>query len=182
MLETGLGLVQRGVRHSRGVRSMRMAGRHFLQIPGPTNVPDRILRAMDMPIIDYRSAKFGVLGRRALDGLKTTFRCSGPVFIYPASGTGAWEAALVSTLSPGDQVLMVETGHLATLWKTWRRRGSAWSRREDWAGDRRRAASAGRRLACGGGRRRQGTTGRSGVTGRLDRREAGRRENMGGLS
>ncbi len=96
---------------------MRQAGRHFLQIPGPTNVPDRILRAMAMPTMDHRSPEFGRLGRRVLDGLKTIFKCSGPIFIYPASGTGAWEAALVNTLSPGDQVLMYETGHFAALWK-----------------------------------------------------------------
>jgi alanine-glyoxylate transaminase/serine-glyoxylate transaminase/serine-pyruvate transaminase len=96
---------------------MRQAGRHFLQIPGPTNVPDRILRAMDMPTMDHRSPEFGALGRRVLDGMKTIFKCSGPVFIYPASGTGAWEAALVNTLSPGDHVLMYETGHFAALWK-----------------------------------------------------------------
>jgi alanine-glyoxylate transaminase/serine-glyoxylate transaminase/serine-pyruvate transaminase len=96
---------------------MRSAGRHFLQIPGPTNVPDRILRAMDMPTMDHRSPEFGALGRRVLDGLKTIFKCSGPVIIYPASGTGAWEAALVNILSPGDRVLMVETGQFATLWK-----------------------------------------------------------------
>lgn len=97
---------------------MRHPGRHFLQIPGPTNVPDRILRAMAMPTIDHRSEEFGHLGRRVLGGMKTIFKCSGPVFIYPASGTGAWEAALVNTLSHGDQVLMYETGHFATLWKT----------------------------------------------------------------
>jgi alanine-glyoxylate transaminase/serine-glyoxylate transaminase/serine-pyruvate transaminase len=97
---------------------MRQAGRHFLQIPGPTNVPDRVLRAIAMPTIDHRSNEFSRLGRRVLDGMKTIFKCSGPVFIYPASGTGAWEAALVNTLSPGDQVLMYETGHFATLWKT----------------------------------------------------------------
>src|SRR5687768_9986507 len=96
---------------------MRLAGRHFLQIPGPTNVPDRILRAMDTPTMDHRGPEFGKLGRRVLAGLKTIFKCSGPVFIYPASGTGAWEAALVNTLSPGDQVLMYETGHFASLWK-----------------------------------------------------------------
>jgi alanine-glyoxylate transaminase/serine-glyoxylate transaminase/serine-pyruvate transaminase len=96
---------------------MRQAGRHFLQIPGPTNVPDRILRAMDMPTMDHRSPAFGLLGRRVLDGLKTVFKTTGPVFIFPASGTGAWEAALVNTLSPGDHVLMYETGHFASLWK-----------------------------------------------------------------
>jgi alanine-glyoxylate transaminase/serine-glyoxylate transaminase/serine-pyruvate transaminase len=97
--------------------SSRTAGRHFLQIPGPTPVPDRILRAMDMPVIDHRGPEFGKLGRRVLDGIKTIFRCAGPVIIYPASGTGAWEAALINTLSGGDKVLMVETGHFASLWK-----------------------------------------------------------------
>ena len=91
-------------------------GRHFLQIPGPTNVPDRILRAMDRPTIDHRGPDFAALGREVLEGLKGIFRTAGPVVIYPASGTGAWEAALVNTLSPGDRVLMFETGHFATLW------------------------------------------------------------------
>lgn len=95
---------------------MRQAGRHFLQIPGPTNVPDRILRAIDMPTMDHRSPEFGLLGRRVLDGMQSIFKCTGPIFIYPASGTGAWEAALVNTLSPGDHVLMYETGHFASLW------------------------------------------------------------------
>jgi alanine-glyoxylate transaminase/serine-glyoxylate transaminase/serine-pyruvate transaminase len=95
----------------------RTAGRHFLQIPGPTPVPDRILRAMDMPVIDHRGPEFGKLGRRVLDGIKTIFKCAGPVIIYPASGTGAWEAALINTLSAGDKVLMYETGHFASLWK-----------------------------------------------------------------
>jgi alanine-glyoxylate transaminase / serine-glyoxylate transaminase / serine-pyruvate transaminase len=98
--------------------SSRTAGRHFLQIPGPTPVPDRILRAMDMPVIDHRGPEFGKLGRRVLDGIKTIFKCAGPVIIYPASGTGAWEAALMNTMSPGDTVLMYETGHFASLWKT----------------------------------------------------------------
>jgi alanine-glyoxylate transaminase / serine-glyoxylate transaminase / serine-pyruvate transaminase len=98
--------------------SSRTAGRHFLQIPGPTPVPDRILRAMDMPTIDHRGPEFQRLGKRVLDGLKTIFKCAGPVVIYPASGTGAWEAALANTLSSGDRVLMYETGHFATLWKT----------------------------------------------------------------
>jgi alanine-glyoxylate transaminase / serine-glyoxylate transaminase / serine-pyruvate transaminase len=97
--------------------SARTAGRHFLQIPGPTPVPDRILRAMDMPTIDHRGPEFQRLGKRVLDGLKTIFKCAGPVVIYPASGTGAWEAALSNTLSPGDRVLMYETGHFAALWK-----------------------------------------------------------------
>jgi len=95
----------------------RRAGRHFLQIPGPTPVPDRILRAMDMPVIDHRGPEFKALGLKVLSGIKTIFQTSSPVFIYPSSGTGAWEAALVNTLSPGDAVLMYETGHFATLWK-----------------------------------------------------------------
>jgi alanine-glyoxylate transaminase/serine-glyoxylate transaminase/serine-pyruvate transaminase len=93
------------------------SGRHFLQIPGPTNVPDRILRAMDHPTIDHRGPEFQALARQVLAGLRPVFQTSGPVVIYPSSGTGAWEAALVNTLSPGDAVLMVETGHFATLWK-----------------------------------------------------------------
>src|SRR5947207_2007790 len=95
----------------------RRAGRHFLQIPGPTPVPDRILRAMDMPTIDHRGPDFQRLGKRVLEGMKTIFKCAGPVVIYPASGTGAWEAALANTLSPGNRVLMAETGHFAALWK-----------------------------------------------------------------
>jgi len=93
------------------------AGRHFLQIPGPTTVPDRILRAIDMPVIDHRGPEFGRLGLEVLEGLKHVFQTRQPVVIYPASGTGAWEAALVNTLSPGDRVLMFETGHFATLWQ-----------------------------------------------------------------
>jgi len=92
-------------------------GRHFLQIPGPTNVPDRILRAMDHPTIDHRGPDFANLGKRCLDGMKTIFKTESEVIIYPASGTGAWEAALVNLLSAGDKVLMVETGHFATLWQ-----------------------------------------------------------------
>ncbi len=92
-------------------------GRHFLQIPGPTNVPDRILRAMSQPTIDHRGAEFARLARGVMEGLQQVFRTSGPVVIYPSSGTGAWEAALVNTLSPGDRVLMFETGHFATLWR-----------------------------------------------------------------
>ena len=94
----------------------RTPGRHFLQIPGPTNVPDRILRAMDYPTMDHRGPDFGALGRKVLEGLKPIFKCSGPVYIFPASGTGAWEAALINVLSPGDHVLMYETGHFASLW------------------------------------------------------------------
>ena len=93
------------------------SGRHFLQIPGPTNVPDRILRAMDQPTIDHRGPEFARLTLEILEGLKPIFQTAGPVVIYPASGTGAWEAALVNTLSPGDRVLMFETGHFATLWR-----------------------------------------------------------------
>ncbi len=93
------------------------SGRHFLQIPGPTNVPDRILRAMDSPTIDHRGPEFQQLGRSVLAGMRTIFQTSAPVVIFPASGTGAWEAALVNTMSPGDAVLMCETGHFATLWK-----------------------------------------------------------------
>src|SRR6202045_3321436 len=92
-------------------------GGHFLQIPGPTNVPDRVLRAMDMPTIDHRGPEFAQLGLEVLDGCKAVFRTKNPVVIYPSSGTGAWEAAIVNTLAPGDKVLMAETGHFATLWK-----------------------------------------------------------------
>jgi alanine-glyoxylate transaminase / serine-glyoxylate transaminase / serine-pyruvate transaminase len=93
------------------------AGRHFLQIPGPTNVPDRVLRAIDQPTIDHRGPEFGLLGLDVLDRIRLVFKTQQPVIIYPASGTGAWEAALVNTLSPGDRVLMAETGHFAALWK-----------------------------------------------------------------
>jgi alanine-glyoxylate transaminase / serine-glyoxylate transaminase / serine-pyruvate transaminase len=92
------------------------SGRHFLQIPGPTNVPDRILRAIDQPTIDHRSAEFSELGRFCLEGMKPVFDTVHPVIIYPASGTGGWEAALVNTLSPGDRVLAFDTGHFASLW------------------------------------------------------------------
>jgi alanine-glyoxylate transaminase/serine-glyoxylate transaminase/serine-pyruvate transaminase len=93
------------------------SGRHFLQIPGPTNVPDRVLRAIDRPTIDHRGPEFSRLTFEILDGLKEVFQTSGPIVTYAASGTGAWEAALVNTLSPGDRVLMFETGHFATLWR-----------------------------------------------------------------
>jgi alanine-glyoxylate transaminase / serine-glyoxylate transaminase / serine-pyruvate transaminase len=92
------------------------SGRHFLQIPGPTNVPDRILRAMDRPTIDHRGPDFARLAAAILEDLKPVFGTRAPVVIYPSSGTGAWEAALVNTLSPGDRVLMAETGHFASLW------------------------------------------------------------------
>src|SRR2546422_1567140 len=87
------------------------SGRHFLQIPGPTNVPDRVLRAIDRATTDHRGPEFGPMGLEILEGLKAVFQTRAPVVIYPASGTGAWEAALVNTLSPGDRVLMFETGH-----------------------------------------------------------------------
>ena len=95
---------------------MRKAGRHFVQIPGPTNVPDRILHAMARPTIDHRSPEFAELAKDVLESVKTVFRTTGPVFIYPSSATGAWEAALANTLAEGDRVLMFETGHFATLW------------------------------------------------------------------
>ncbi|MBT3768406.1 MAG: aminotransferase class V-fold PLP-dependent enzyme [Acidiferrobacteraceae bacterium] len=93
------------------------SGRHFLQIPGPTNVPDRVLRAIDSPTIDHRGPAFQQLGHDVLEGMRTVFKTASPVIIFPASGTGAWEAALVNTLSPGDKVLMYETGQFATLWQ-----------------------------------------------------------------
>jgi alanine-glyoxylate transaminase/serine-glyoxylate transaminase/serine-pyruvate transaminase len=92
------------------------ASRHFLQIPGPSPVPDRLLRAMSYPTIDHRGPEFGALGRQVLKGIRQIFKTQHPVVIYPASGTGAWEAALVNTLCPGDRVVMYETGHFATLW------------------------------------------------------------------
>ena len=92
------------------------SGRHFLQIPGPSPVPDRILRAMSLPTIDHRGPEFGQLGLKVLGDMQTIFQTRHPVIIYPASGTGAWEAALANVLSPGDHVLMYETGHFAFLW------------------------------------------------------------------
>lgn len=91
-------------------------GKHFLQIPGPTNVPDRVLRAMDYPTIDHRGPEFGELAKRVLDRIKLIFKTSEPVIIYPGSGTGAWEAAIVNTLNEGDKVLMFETGQFSSLW------------------------------------------------------------------
>ncbi|WP_116654817.1 pyridoxal-phosphate-dependent aminotransferase family protein [Pelagibacterium sediminicola] len=128
---------------------MRKPGRHFLQIPGPTNVPDRILRAMDMPTMNHRSPAFGELGLRVLTGIRTIFKTERAVAIYPASGTGAWEAALVNTLSPGDKVLMYETGHFASLWRSMALRLGL--EPEFIAGDWRRGADAeqlGERLAA----------------------------------
>jgi alanine-glyoxylate transaminase/serine-glyoxylate transaminase/serine-pyruvate transaminase len=98
------------------------SGRHFLQIPGPTNVPDRVLRAIDRATIDHRGPEFQNLGQEVLAGLKAVFKTQGPVIIFPASGTGAWEAALVNTLSSGDRVLMYETGHFASLWHSMAKR------------------------------------------------------------
>jgi alanine-glyoxylate transaminase / serine-glyoxylate transaminase / serine-pyruvate transaminase len=96
---------------------MTHTGRHFLQIPGPTNTPERVLRAMAAPTIDHRGPEFAALGQELLDALKPVFGTTRPVVIFPSSGTGAWEAALVNTLSPGDRVLCFETGHFATLWR-----------------------------------------------------------------
>jgi alanine-glyoxylate transaminase/serine-glyoxylate transaminase/serine-pyruvate transaminase len=98
-------------------QSKPTAGRHFLQIPGPSNVPDRVLRAMDNPTMDHRGPDFGLFGKQLLEKVKPVFGTTGPVIIYPASGTGAWEAALVNTLSPGDMVLMCDTGQFASLWR-----------------------------------------------------------------
>ena len=92
-------------------------GKHFLQIPGPTNVPDRVLRAMDYPVIDHRGPVFADIAKRVLERVKLIFKTDEPVIIFPSSGTGAWEAALVNTLQSGDHVLMVETGHFASLWR-----------------------------------------------------------------
>jgi alanine-glyoxylate transaminase / serine-glyoxylate transaminase / serine-pyruvate transaminase len=96
---------------------MRHTGRHFLQIPGPTNVPDRILRAMDHPVIDHRGPEFAALTNEILESLRPVFKTSGPVVIFPSSGTGAAEAALVNTQSPGDRVLIFETGHFSQVWR-----------------------------------------------------------------
>jgi alanine-glyoxylate transaminase/serine-glyoxylate transaminase/serine-pyruvate transaminase len=93
------------------------SGRHFLQIPGPTNVPDRVLQAMNRPVIDHRGPEFAKLAAEVLENLRAVFQTGGPVVMYPASGTGAWEAAIVNTLSPGDRVLMFETGHFSQLWR-----------------------------------------------------------------
>ena len=92
-------------------------GVHFMQIPGPTNVPERVLKALSRPTIDHRGPEFSTLARDVLEGSRRIFQTENPVIIFPSSGTGAWEAALVNTLSPGDRVLMFETGHFATLWK-----------------------------------------------------------------
>src|SRR4029453_6966984 len=95
---------------------MHRSGRHFLQIPGPTNTPDRVLRAMAQPTIDHRSAEFAALGRAVLDGLKRIFQTEAPVLMFPSSGTGGWEAALVNTLSPGDRVLGFDIGEFSSTW------------------------------------------------------------------
>src|SRR6266404_7148759 len=93
------------------------SGRHFLQIPGPTNVPDRVLQAIAMPTIDHRGPEFALLGQEIVAGMKRVFQTEDTVVVYPSSGTGAWEAALTNTLSPDERVLMFETGHFATLWR-----------------------------------------------------------------
>src|SRR5271170_92865 len=92
-------------------------GRHFLQIPGPTNVPDRVLRAIAMPVVDHRGPEFAQLGKEIVAGMRRVFQTEETVVVYPSSGTGAWEAALANTLSPGDAVIMFETGHFASLWR-----------------------------------------------------------------
>ena len=108
---------------------MSRTGRHFLQIPGPTNIPDRVLRAISQPISDHRGAEFAKLAREVLEGLSSIFQTDSCVVMYPSSGTGAWEAALVNTLSPGDRVLLFETGHFSQLWgnlqKKWDSRWNA---------------------------------------------------------
>src|SRR3990172_6290352 len=112
----GPGVSGRARRRS-GIRAehiITMSGRHFLQIPGPTNVPERILRAMSRPTIDHRGPEFARIAREVIEGLQQVFQTTGAIVIYPSSGTGAWEAALVNTLSPGDTGLMFETGHFAT--------------------------------------------------------------------
>src|SRR6187431_1807580 len=110
----------RRIRTSSGVVMIALdqhpSGRHFLQIPGPSPVPDRVLRAMSLPTIDHRGPEFGVIGLKLLAGLRQIFKTKQPVVVYPASGTVAWEAALSNTLSAGDVVLMYETGHFASLW------------------------------------------------------------------
>ena len=113
----GIATLTGSLKNGRYRAMARTAGRHFLQIPGPTNVPDRVLRAIDMPTMDHRGPEFAKLGKKVLADSQKIFKCSGPVIIYPSSGTGAWEAALANTLSPGDKVLMYESGHFATLWK-----------------------------------------------------------------
>src|SRR4030088_3657035 len=99
------------------MRDFMTQGLHFLQVPGPSPVPDRVLRAMDMPVIDHRSSAFAELAKTVFDGCQKIFKTAGPVIVFPSSGTGAWEAAIVNTLSPGDKVLMAGTGQFAVLWR-----------------------------------------------------------------
>jgi alanine-glyoxylate transaminase / serine-glyoxylate transaminase / serine-pyruvate transaminase len=113
----------------KGFYMMGGSSQHFLQIPGPSRVPDRILRAISMPVIDHRGPEFGALGRAVLDGCRSVFQTKGHVLIYPSSGTGAWEAAIVNTLAPGSKVLMFETGHFSTLW---RNMAGRWGLDVDW--------------------------------------------------
>jgi alanine-glyoxylate transaminase/serine-glyoxylate transaminase/serine-pyruvate transaminase len=120
---------------------MLHTGRHFLQIPGPTNIPDRILRAMDRPVIDHRGPELPALTEGLMEGLRRVFKTSGPVMIYPSSGTGAAEAALVNTLSPGDRVLIFETGAFSNIWRTLAERMGLVI--DDVPGNWRRGASAG---------------------------------------
>src|ERR1041385_4788330 len=96
---------------------MTHTGRHFLQVPGPTNIPDRVFRAISAPVIDHRGPEFAQLTKDVLESIRPIFQTSDPVIIFPGSGTGAWEAAIVNTMSPGDRVLMFETGHFANLWR-----------------------------------------------------------------
>jgi len=136
------------------------SGRHFLQIPGPTNVPDRVLRAIDYPTMDHRGPKFGHMGLEIIEGLKYVFQTQQPVVIYPASGTGAWEAALVNCFSPGDKVLMVETGHFASLWQKMAASSPAGGTDRDRLASRRRSGGGGSKAE-----RRQGARHQSGVRG-----------------
>ncbi len=131
-------------------------GRHFLQIPGPSPVPDRILRAMSLPTIDHRGPEFGVLGRKVLADIRKVFQTRHPVVIYPASGTGAWEAALANTLDPGDHVLMFETGHFASLWAKLAGAARPGARGARLRGRRRRAAAGARLAPRRAGRPRRG--------------------------
>jgi alanine-glyoxylate transaminase / serine-glyoxylate transaminase / serine-pyruvate transaminase len=147
-------------------------GRHFLQIPGPTNTPLPILAALAIPTIDHRGPEFGVLGREVLTGIRSVFKTEGPVVIYPASGTGAWEAALVNTLSPGDKVLMYQTGWFATLWSKMAARTGAGGRVPGGRLAQRRRGRPDRRAAGRGqGRRDQGSL--RGAQRDLDRRRLG---------
>ena len=146
-------------------------GRHFLQIPGPSPVPDRILRAISLPTIDHRGPEFALLGLKCLTGMKEIFKTQQPVVIYPASGTGAWEAALVNMLSPGDHVLMYETGQFAALWTKLAKRLGLQPEIVEWHGSdvtcppRPAGAMAWMRADRGAAHRRQGPSHQGGVRG-----------------